>query len=280
MSSLPRKAMGSSSSVLTAIPPLMRAAVKQPQVGALPSSAYLDAVNILSEATMLEACSLALYDKDYEKGRDADDAKSDLRKLLDLEKKCRQAAKVVKKEAIPAPSMMPPTMPTMPAARVNVAAVKKATTGMSSVMGNAPKALVGKTAVAGQGISAVRRGSTGGSRPNMPVKRTMVQPKGAQRAESDDSSLGSDHHANKKARIGNEGGDAPPPSALTFLKKLNQERETTTTTSSQEKNNKTEQNNDEERNAHETSECGKPGPPLPLPQRGGTRKNPVRTSRR
>lgn len=68
------------------------------------SKEYSDALNVLSEETMLKACALLLSDRDYKdptdaKGNDKKGTdKSDLEQLEDLLKKCREAAKVIQKE--------------------------------------------------------------------------------------------------------------------------------------------------------------------------------------
>lgn len=300
-----------------------RAAAKQQ--GSLPSSQYLDAINFLSEATILEACALALSEKDYEEDP-ADTAtattittattsgKSDLKKLLEIEKKCRQFSMIVHKEAIPAPSaMMPPSLPVIPASRVNLAAAKKSVTAtMGKTMGNAPKALIGKSTAPTPGVGVIpgiRRGSLTGNRPpnSIPVKRAMTQP--LQRSESEESSLGGDR-SNKKARLtGGSGGpssasassssDAPPAAALNFLKKLNMEKaakstaevstSTTSSTSKQAKNkveSKTSNSKDKTSTKDKTppEDDGVKGEDESndglASQREGTRKNPSRGARR
>jgi hypothetical protein len=242
MSSLPRKT--GSNSVVGGLASVVqqRAAAKQGGGSSfLPSAQYLDALNVLCEATMAEACSLLLSEKDYE-GETND--RADYKKLLEIEKKCRDAVKVIHKEAPAAPAMMPPTMPTLPTNRSNNPTVKKAPGGGIKSIGNIPKGVIGKSiapSVAAKAANMTRRGSmtiTGPSRPapSLQGKRAMAQQ--LHRAESDDSSVGSSgvgvKPANKKARLAapsstaaagtEEMGGAPPPSALNFLKKLNKDK--------------------------------------------------------
>lgn len=239
----------------------------------LPSSQYLDAINTLCEATMAEACALCLSESDYDSksGANGDhqgnnnnnNHKSDYDKLLEIEQKCRDAVKVIHKEAVVAPpptSMLPPSLPNIPASRVNPAVAKKAGT---ATKGNNPtaKALVGSisktippSATSKTGAIPIRRGSLTSNANRPPAnKRSMVQ-QPLHRAESDESSIGSSSNtsgANKRPRLGgpspgsiknnnlhnntptsttssHEGavGDTPPPSALDFLKKLNQDKAT------------------------------------------------------
>ena len=316
MSSLPRKTGSNTAGGLAAVAQQRAASAKQQT--SLPSSQYLDAINILSEATILEACALALSEKDYEEEQDNSGEKSEFKKLLELEKKCRHAVKVVHKEAIPAPSaMMPPSMPTIPASRVNPgAAAKKSATGKT--LGNAPKALLGKNVaptpgVGKPGVVPIRRGSLAGSRPIvLPGKRVM--PQQLKRSESEESSLGGSepngNPANKKARLttsagggggpsslsSSEGkGDAPPASALDFLKKLNQEKaapvtataaETTSTSKPPKSKGESKASSNKEKVSNDGNNSDGEGNTSETsdqdrsPPREGTRKNPSRGVRR
>ena len=324
MSSLPRKTGGSVPGGLAAVAQQRASAAKAP----LPSSQYLDAINVLCEATMLEACALALSEKDYEE-TPVDDAfggeeqpppsKSDYKKLLEIEKKCRHAAKVVHKEAIPAPSaMMPPSLPTIPAARVNlnsVAAKKSAKMGGVEMMRAgkniaAPVMLGGGSGGGGKaGVVPLRRGSMAGSRPmaSNPNKRTMAQQQHQlHHSESDESSLGSERNGNnpahKKARlagsssaVGVASSDAPPPSALTFLKMLNKDPSVVAEGSGGGKQTKNKgeskasgSGKDKEKVTGDDSSDREGGNKSdnsdtdrsPSSQREGTRKNPSRGARR
>lgn len=320
MSSLPRKTGGNVPGGLVA--------VAQQRASTLPSSQYLDAINVLCEANIIEACTLALSAKDYEE-TSVDDAtggeeqqpppKSDYKKLLELEKKCRHAAKVVHREAIPAPSaMMPPSLPAIPAARVNlnpVAAKKSAKMGGVEMM-RAGKSIAapgmlgggsgggGKAGAGKAGVVPLRRGSMAGSRPmaSNPNKRTMAQQQHPlHHSESDESSLGSERNgsnpAHKKARLaGSAAGaapsDAPPPSALTFLKMLNKDSSVAAEGGAgKQTNNKGESKasgKDREKVTGDDNSDKEGGDKSdnsdtdrnPSSQREGTRKNPSRGARR
>ena len=150
MSSLPRKnTAGGIVGGLAAVVQ-QRAAAKQGGASAalpLPSGAYLDALNVLCEATMAEACALLMSEKDYE-GTTGGNEKSDYKKLLEIERKCRDAVKVIHKEAPAALATLPPSMPTLPTNRISVSSVnnptaKKAPGGGIKSIGNIPKGVIG-----------------------------------------------------------------------------------------------------------------------------------------
>ena len=287
--------------------------------GQLPSSQYLDAINVLCENTMAEACALCLAPPEDSTKNNGNVGKSNYQKLLEIEAKCRNAVKVIQKEAITPPPaasnmMLPPSMPTIPAARVNPAATKKATKGNNPTA----KALMGKTASAtGKPVVPIRRGSLAGARGDRPVaglgnhKRSLTQQQQLQRANSDESA-NAGNNPNKKTKLtpfppsknmmpgnnneasstGASAGDAPPPSALDFLKKLNQgDKKADSKQSKKEKGaastaaedagenlseaeSSTSDNSSARRGKNNTSPTNKP------PRREGVRKNPSRGAKR
>jgi hypothetical protein len=189
---------------------------------ALPSSQYLDALNILCESTMNEACALALSEKDYENNINGN---ADLKRLLELETTCRDAAKVIHEQAITvvAPaiisaSLLPPPL-TLPTMLPGAARAAKKTNAMAAPN----KALLGKS-IGAPTAGLMRRGSLASGRSGTLGKRH------GQRQDNNNT----DEGTSKKARLASGDGksDAPPPSVLNFLKKLNQDKSASTTMTS------------------------------------------------
>ena len=300
MSAIPRKTASNALS-----------AAAQKRSAPLPSPQYLDAINYLSEATMAEACALALSLSDYEgnhtttKNNNNSNGNSssssggdDLSKLLQMEKKTKDAVKVVHKEDIPSPNawMLPPTMPSIPAARVNLASVvgaagKAALSGSmvppKATMVAAPKTLLGvggggKPIMAAPGgvnsgggvgkagvVPTIRRGSLVGSRGppgggGLGGSNKRLMPQQLQRVESDDSSIGSGGNSNKKARLAAaassaDATNAPPPSAMKFLEKLNKEKgPAATITKTESKNNDSNKEKDKDKEKPKEKDKEKP----------------------
>jgi hypothetical protein len=164
-------------------------AVKTPVV----TAEYAEALRVLNDETMSQACALLLSERDYEEH----DGKSDYEELLALYGKCRNAAAVIKREA-PAELLSVPTMPAPARAQAKP---------------------LGKATVATKNMIPSRRMAR--LPPPAKGKRPLLHHEGS------DSSMGASN--TKKARISPppppREGSAPPPSALNFLAKLNKEKD-------------------------------------------------------
>ena len=231
------------------------AASRMIQSGVTPE--YMEAVHILNESTMSQACDLLLSERDYQEKGDGSMEVSDQEKLLELYNKCYDAWKVIEKQqatvsaTLPgAPSLLaPPPAPRLGAPVTAAVGAIGGTTAGNRGVSTLPK-LKQKTVVAGkQGIippmrarGSLTRGSsiTGTIPPKPPGKRALER-------EKSDSSLRDDASHNSagsggSSSINNSGGHnvtsskkarlsppllkdvkAPPPSALNFLAKLNQD---------------------------------------------------------
>jgi hypothetical protein len=244
MSSLPRKT-GSNSIGARVVPSAASvAAAKSGGGGAsLPSSQYLDALNILCEATMNEACALALSEKDYDETKGSssngsiDNINADYKRLLELETSCRDAAKVLQEQAVTivAPAALPPPpciMPaSLPGSRLPIGGVSK-----TMMMGTtAPKALM--VGAIGKSIGApvmakanllMRRGSLQAAVGRPGKRRQDTMEDGNKKARLTGSSAGDCNNNNNNKTT----SDAPPPNALNFLKMLNQDKSITITAAS------------------------------------------------
>lgn len=219
------------------------------------SPEYMEAMHIMNESNMAEACELLLSERDYEddanfSGNSSSNSetpngngeKSDQTKLLEFFGRCQHAMKAIEKQVANTP--LSPLMPSAPSLAPSRGA------GSQSHRGSLPK-LKQKPGVATsskQGVIPMRR-----TTPHM-MNRTAAggqtnMKRGIERETSlsslgggsigggggggggDDaasySSVGSGDNANKKARLspptaGKE-VKAPPPSALNFLAKLNKD---------------------------------------------------------
>jgi hypothetical protein len=189
-----------------------RTAVKTPVV----TAEYAEALKVLNDETMSQACSLLLSEKDYEAEPAAADGKSsDYEELLALYAKCRNAAAVIKREA-PAELLSVPTMPAP--ARAQAKPLGKATVGSKSMnmVGTKNIMIPSNRRMARLPASA------------MGNKRPLLQ------HETSDSSLEAQQQRasnTKKSRMSpppppHREGSAPPPSALNFLAKLNKDKDT------------------------------------------------------
>jgi hypothetical protein len=178
-----------------------RMAVKTPVV----TAEYAEALRVLNDETMSQACALLLSERDYEEPV----GKSDHEELLGLYYKCRNAAAVIKREA-PAELLSVPTMPAP--ARAQAKPLGKATVGTKNMI---PSRRMARLPASAMG------------------KRPLLH------HESSDSSLDVQRASNmKKPRISPppppREGSAPPASALNFLAKLNKDKVTKEVTEEKE----------------------------------------------
>jgi hypothetical protein len=170
-----------------------RMAVKIPVV----TAEYTEALRVLNDETMSQACALLLSERDYEEPA----GKSDHEELLALYAKCRNAAAVIKREA-PAELHSVPTMPAP--ARAQAKALGKVTVAAKNMI--VPSRRMARLPPPAKG------------------KRPQLH------HENSDSSMEAQRASNtKKARLSPpphpREGSAPPPSALNFLAKLNKEKD-------------------------------------------------------
>jgi len=154
--------------------------------GATISAEYIEAIGVLNEGALNQACELAL-----------DNTNLDVEPLLELFHKCDEALKVIKKQqpTVPTPAVMHPGAPSLNAR----AAPRGSLTKLNS-----------KKAIAAKGVIPMRR-------------TTLNKPKGPNRLARERRD--GDFSSCKKARLSPPTVDpqAPPPSALNFLAKLNKD---------------------------------------------------------
>jgi hypothetical protein len=166
---------------------------------------YLDAINVLNENTLNQACELVLLDND--------DAASSANKLLEVYHKCESAFSVVQKQTYPSP------LPSL--------------TGISSASG----------VIVNSGMAPAPRGtlnkklSTINNKHGViPMRKRKPLPQHQRRERSDSTSDKSDLSSAKKARLhatsdpGPAPSESPPPNAVNFLAKLNKGDSATPTT--------------------------------------------------
>jgi hypothetical protein len=201
---------------------------------------YVEAIHIMNESTMAQACDLLLSDRDYQEskqGNGGDVEPSDQDKLLELFSKCETALKVISKQQTTLSSLSVGSMPGAPALAPPLARGASAPR-----VAGVPKQLK-------QGIVPMRRTVNRTTQAatiipganNKPVKRPMER-------ERSDSSLRDDagassqqssstssqqSSANKKLKVSPTASKsvlatsksvlAPPPGALNFLAKLNKD---------------------------------------------------------
>jgi hypothetical protein len=154
------------------------------------SAEYMEAIHILNENTLNQACDWLL-----------DDTFMEADKLLETYHKCENALKVIQKQQ-PTPSSpgaLPPGAPNLNAPSMRAPQHR----------GSLPKLAI-KKSIAKGGV--------------MPMRRTvMTKPGGRITRERSDSDV--DLGPNKKARVSPPlPQQAPPPSALNFLAKLNKDK--------------------------------------------------------
>lgn len=207
------------------------------------SAEYSEALKVLSESTMKEACMLLQSDDN-----------SDYDKLVEMYQKCRTAAAVVIKEA-PADTPFLPTGPGARALAANRAQAKPL--GAKSVlpparrMARLPPATIGKRGI-------LQRNESEGSmekRPSVKKPRAAGPSVAAPRPKSPvpDASR-------------------PPPSALNFLAKLNNDKSL--------KKKAAEAAAAATPKASVTKKARAPSPPLPATRTQPTRTQPSRSSRK
>lgn len=167
------------------------------------SAEYIDAIHLLNESTLNNACEILL-----------DDTNSDDEKLLELYYKCEDALKVIQKQqpTVPSSPMLPPGAPNLNAPRTTAPPQR-----------SLPK-LNKKTlsmAASSKGVIPMRR--TALNKPSLSKLPSKPQPKARERERSEGDVP---FPENKKARLSPPlpgGATAPPPNALNFLAKLNKD---------------------------------------------------------
>ena len=174
------------------------------------SAEYLDALKILSEETMSQACALMLSEE------------SNQDQLLSLYVKCKNASEVVQREA---PIMEPPpTIPSVPASRslaANRAQAKPLGSKVVPTVGTAAKSIMPRGMVrmalmsSKRGHAATHEASDGSSSLNpTDTSRVLPNPKKPRPQPRSTSPPLNTTEGNVKA---------PPPNALDFLAKLNKD---------------------------------------------------------
>lgn len=198
------------------------------------SAEYLEALKVLSDETMSNACDLLLSDRDYDAANAAaDESKSDSVQLQELYSVCCKAAKVIEKEAVTLTAQ--PSLPTAyaPAARSSVAAASRTHHPVTKTM--IPNRRMTRLPIPAGGIS--KGGNSSISKRNLLERET---------SDSSFQSTNSTLH-NKKPRtashsIPSEANNAmssallPPLSAMQFLAKLNNDKPKKVAATPQNKN--------------------------------------------
>ena len=205
---------------------------------------YMEAIHIMNESTMVQACDLLLSERDYEESKEGnggdDDEPSDQDKLLELFSKCKTALKVISKQQVTISSLSIGGMPGAPA----LAPLARGVSVPLRVAG-APKQLKQKT-TSKQGIVPMRRtvnrtAQTQAAAAVIPgsinklVKRPLERERsdssirddtGASIQQSSSTSSQQSSSTNKKFKVSPTASQnifAPPPGALNFLAKLNKD---------------------------------------------------------
>jgi hypothetical protein len=160
------------------------------------SAEYIEAIHVLNEGTLNQACDLLLDDTHLEE-----------EKILELYCKCEDALKVIQKQQpiVPSsPMMLPPGAPNLNAPRI-IAAAQRSLPKLNK-----------------KSLSLVASSSKG----VIPMRRTSLLKNPSNRLVRERSEGDAPFHENKKARVSPPAPDgvmAPPPSALNFLAKLNKD---------------------------------------------------------
>jgi hypothetical protein len=205
---------------------------------------YMEAIHILNESTMIQACDLVLSERDYQEGNgddNDDDEPSDQDKLLELFSKCKSALKVISKHQQQQQatlsslsiggnsSMLMPGTPLSlapPLSRGTTTTVPRVNTG---------------------GVTKQLKQKTSSKQGLVPMRRTVKRPLERDRSDGGpDSSLREDaggggdtltttssssphqqsSNSHKKSKVSPTASKtilAPPPGALNFLAKLNKD---------------------------------------------------------
>ena len=213
---------------------------------------YMEAMQIMTERNMSQACEWLLSERDYDdetngknnsindgdESTDSSGEKSDQTKLLEFFGRCQHAMKAIEKQVANTPlSPVLPSAPSLaPSSRVGgVGAQSRGS--LPKLKQKAGGVMAGSSK---QGVIPMRARTTanhmmnrtaatgGGGQPQSAMKRGMER-EASLSSLGDEGSVSSsgDNVSNKKARLSppTTGKDvkAPPPSALNFLAKLNKD---------------------------------------------------------